>query len=151
MMRLRQIYWLAPASMLSALIAGVLFAIGHHLFYCSIANTEAGSTSLNVLGSSVSRQATSIAIGTAFAFLVKLCLVYAVAVAYVQVFWYDMKTGNPKPTLATLDATFSGTRQLLVLFNYVLWMRYPILLLVALTAWYYSISMHIGGQSFRRD
>ncbi|KAI9828006.1 MAG: hypothetical protein M1819_006849 [Sarea resinae] len=56
-------------------LLGVCAAIGHHVYYESLAGTLAGSAH---------RQQWSSFIGTAFAFLAKASFVSAVAVAYIQ-------------------------------------------------------------------
>lgn len=119
--------------MLGALLAGVLFAVGHHLFYQGLDGTVASDVS--IFGSDLSRQQASIAIGTALAFLVKACLVYAVTVAYIQIFWKGAKAPNAAPTLSTLDDLACAIDNLLVLFKIRVWATYYVLLLVATVAW----------------
>ena len=98
------IHWLAPASMLGGLAAGVLFAGGHHLFYSSLDGKPV--TNGFLFGSSISKQETRVSIGLAFAFLVKACLVFSMSVAFVKLFWREAKAPNPRhvPTLARLDS-----------------------------------------------
>lgn len=127
------IHWLAPISMLGSLIAGILFAVGHHLFYQRLNGTPAST--ISVLGSDISRQQTSIAIGTAFAFLVKACLVYAVTVAYVQVFWKEAKAPTASHTLSSLDDLSCAIDNLLVMCKIPMWLSYWLLLLIATVTW----------------
>lgn len=97
MVRTKEINWLAPASMMGALLAGVLFAVGHHLFYQVLAGkTARTATRFSFLGLDISRQEASIAIGTALAFLTKGCLVYAVVAAYIQAFWKEASESMPR-------------------------------------------------------
>lgn len=127
------IHWLAPSSMLGALLAGILLALGHHLFYQRLDGTVANTA--GILGSDVSRQQASIAIGTAFAFLVKASLVYAVTIAYVQIFWKEAKAPNAAPTLSTLDDLSCAIDNLLVLFKPSKWISYWLLMVLATVAW----------------
>lgn len=121
--------------MLGALFSGALFAIGHHCFYQALAGADVSSDSIHILGSRISRQEASIAIGTALAFLVKACLVFAITVAYSQVLWRTITANIAAPTLATVDKIWSAITNLLVLFDLPLWLKYPILLLLATAAW----------------
>lgn len=70
--------WLQDARtiMLSALIAATLFTMAHHLFYASLDGRDTSRTTFG--------QARNINIGTAFAFLVKMCLAVAIGAAYSQ-------------------------------------------------------------------
>ena len=78
--------------------------------------------------------------GTAFAFSVKACLLFAIGVAFIQVFWSVSHTfGTAKtPTLGQLDSTYSARQNLWTILNPVLWWDHPLLLAVASTAWYVS-------------
>ena len=155
--KLAQIHWIAPASMLGGWTIGILFAAGHHLFYqyvkpigislpClgnllnllsrNLNGKTASTTGFFLLGSSISDQEANTAIGTAFAYLVKACLVFAMSIAFVQVFWSGAKAQTTTPrTLARLDATFSAFYDVPVLFNVPIWLRFPVLLSLAGTAW----------------
>jgi hypothetical protein len=130
----RDIYWLAPVSMLAALLAGIAFAAGHHAFYNYLNDREvpSGDYSMNV-----SKQQTNAALGTAFAFAVKTCLVLAVSTAYVQIFWKHLtarSTGQPL-TLKNVDKSYSALRNALLLVDIPGWRSFPLLFTMALTAW----------------
>ena len=129
------IHWQAPTTVVLALAAGVLFAAGHHLFYKSLDGTPAANIGYNILGSQVSPQQLNIAGGTAFAFLVKACLVTALATAYVQLFWRAMLRKSREVTLERLDTTFSALSNVHYLLKLWIWWRYPVLFLLALIAW----------------
>lgn len=131
-----RIYWQAPTTVILALIAGTLFAVGHHIFYNSLDGQPAPNDNYNILGSHVSTQQVNIAGGTALAFLVKACLVTAIAAAYAQVFWRAMLHRNPEVTLGRLDTTFSAISNIHHLFKMWIWWRYPVLFSLALIAWY---------------
>ena len=137
--------WFAPASMLGALIAGIAFAAGHHLFYRRL-NGRTVSTGSFLGWSSVSEQEANIAIGTAFAYLVKACIGYAISVAFIQAFWREagVRRQARGAILADLDWIFSALDDMLSLFNFPLWLKYPTLLLTATSAWCVSISENLS-------
>ena len=128
-------HWLAPASMLSALAAGILFASGHHLFYRSLDGQPVSHGAL--FGSSISKQEANVSIGLAFAFLVKACLVFSMSVAFVQHFWREAKAPHPRhlPTLAKLDSLHSAFNNVWTLVDVRVWVRSPLPFLIAALAW----------------
>lgn len=130
-------YWWTPLLMVLSSLAGVLLALGHHLFYKSLVDTPA-SINYSIMGNQFTGQQLNIAIGTAFAFLVKVAFVLSVSTAYYQIFWRYMKresTSNKLPTLVCVDTAFSSLDDLISLLTIPLWFRYPILFLMAATAW----------------
>ena len=135
----RHIHWVAPTAVGVALCAGVLFAVGHHLFYWSLNGRAVPQSDYNLLGTSFPRQQINIAAGTTFAFLVNFALASALATAYAQVFWRQMR--RREVTLDALDTTFSAIGDMSQLFKVWIWWRYPLLCCVALIAWYVSHSM----------
>jgi hypothetical protein len=135
----KNIHWLAPVSMLGALAAGTLTAGGHHLFYSHLDGREASSG--NIFGSPISRQEANIAIGTAFAFLVKSSLVFALSIAFAQLFWREAKYAVTTPTLARLDSMYSTMYNIFGLCSVPMWFRYPLLALVGASAWYVSCTI----------
>jgi hypothetical protein len=89
--------WKLPAKMILFLLGGIIFAIGHHLFYSRLHDTPA-------VGGQFS-QDWALRIGTGLAFLSKAALAVAVSVAYAQYFW---KTAAAKGLeLRTLDNMFA--------------------------------------------
>lgn len=129
------VHWLAPASMFGGLVAAALLAVGHHLFYNGLSGTRVVEDA--VFGTSISRQQANIAIGTALAFLFQALLVFVVSVAFIQGFWREVRVRHKttRPTLGLLDSAFSSFSNFITLFNVSIWWRYPLLLLLALTAW----------------
>lgn len=118
---------------------GVLLAMGHHLFNQSLMNKPtSGAVKFVFLGAHVQNQQMNIAIGTAFAFMTKAAFVLAVSLAYYQMLWKyvkrESKQNNP-PTLGTLDVAFSGLNDIISVFTAPVWFRYPLLFLMAATAW----------------
>ena len=134
----RHIHWAVPTTCLAGLIAGVLFALGHHLFYSSLAGNAAADGQFTILGSKVPRQQINIAGGTAFAFLVNFCLGSAMTTAFFQVFWRDMLQRTT--TLEILDATSSVISDLSQFIKLRLWAHHLLLLLLAIIAWLIPIA-----------
>lgn len=119
--------------MLGALAGGSIFAVTHHLFYYFLDGKNADQ-SYSI--SNVSSQEISIALGTALAFLVKACLVFAVSVAFVQVFWRTINAITAvSPTLGCASSAYSASSNPFVLFNMRTWRHYPVLLFLASIAW----------------
>lgn len=118
---------------------GLLLALGHHLFYQSLNNQPTTQTNdYRFFGTHLQGQQLNIAIGTAFAFVIKATLVLAVSIAYYQIIWKYMKEkseDNEAPTLGRLDVAFSGLNDIISLFTAPVWFHYPLLFLMATTAW----------------
>jgi hypothetical protein len=136
------IHWLAPASMLAALLAGILFALAHHVFYQALHGTAVPQTdyTLNAggLSTNVSRQQLTLALGTAFAFATKSCLVIAVSIAWVQCFWRTLTTrSSGKPlTLDNVNTAFAVIHNAFTLVSPAGWRRFSSLFVLALVTWY---------------
>lgn len=134
-----QIHWTAPTAMVASLIVGTLFALCHHLFYASLDRKHA-STSLqgyHVLGTDVSIQQLNTAVGTAFAFLVRACLMLSISIAYFQILiWNVGKHETKGTTLAHLDVMTSALQDLVSLASFKTWWRHPWLWVLAVVAWY---------------
>lgn len=124
--------------MLGGLLFGIAFAVGHHFFYNSLNGKAVSDNESTVLGNGLSQQQMSLAGGSAFALLARASLVYAVTVAFVQLFWKDVTDARRTPvaTFSRLDNISHATNNLLVLLKVPLWPRYWFLLLVAMTTWY---------------
>ena len=137
--KMPQIHWTAPTLMISSLIVGTLFALGHHLFYASLNRKEA-PTSLSgyeVLGTHISFQQLNTAVGTAFAFLVRACLMLSSSVAYFQILiWSVAKYGTGGTKLAHLDVMTSALQDLVSLMSFKTWWRRLWLWGLVVLAWY---------------
>lgn len=131
-----QIYWVTPIAMLLALLVGFLVALGHHLFYSSLAGKPAPTGAYSIAGTNISKQQFNTAVGTAFAFLVKAALAIAVGISYIQAFWHSARVSKKGATLASLDTSYSVLSNPLHLLRLNVWWRHPILLLLAVIAWY---------------
>ncbi|KAK6386625.1 hypothetical protein LTR65_008824 [Meristemomyces frigidus] len=118
------IHWLAPVSMLSAFVAGILFAVGHHVFYQRLDTTHVPADGNTILGPmEVSMQQVNHTAGTAFAFIVKACLTTAVSSAFIQTFWKAVTAVSltKRPTLGRADTAYSGVNNIISLFNAPVW------------------------------
>jgi len=130
------VHWLAPTVMLLALLSGTLLALGHHLFYQSLAGRPAPNGAYSIAGTNVSRQQFNTAVGTAFAFLVKALLALAVGLAYTQAFWRAAQVAEGGIGLAGLDTLHSILSDIVGFLKVHVWWRHPGLLLLAFIAWY---------------
>ncbi|KAF7907530.1 uncharacterized protein EAF01_005116 [Botrytis porri] len=74
--------WQQPTLMISMLSIGFLLSIGHHVFYNSLDGTIAGD---------LARQAWSLQVGAAFAFLAVICFRVAIVAALNQLIWKIVK------------------------------------------------------------
>lgn len=134
-----QIYRTAPTLMVASLIVGTLFALGHHLFYAGLDRKHA-PTSLegyDVLGTNVSIQQFNIAVGTAFAFFVRACLMLSISIAYFQILiWSVGKHGTKGTKLVDLDVLTSALQDLVSLASFRSWRGRPWLWVLAVVTWY---------------
>lgn len=138
-------HWRTPAVMLSSLMVGIALAAGHHAFYASLDSTAVSSESWNIAGWEASQQQINIATGTLFAFVVKASLILAASIAYMQLFFRALNTKDFK--LSTLDHWYGALDDLPSLFCIASYWRYPLLTLVALTAWLLPIAAIISPAS----
>lgn len=133
--------------MFGAFGAGVLAAIGHHVFYNGLSGKPVPNDDyIEVLGWNVDQQQINFAVGTALAFIVKAFLVLAVSASYIQSLWTAAKatrSGGPL-TVSNLDAAFSILGNLLSFARLSFWFGNPLLLLLATTAWYDSNEAKLG-------
>jgi hypothetical protein len=89
------IHWTTPAIMSSLFVAGVLGAIGHHVFYA------------HLNGEPATEQLTMVRYGTALAFFTKSMLVSCVVVCYRQRIWHTLRC--KAMTINGIDGLFSAT------------------------------------------
>jgi hypothetical protein len=89
------IYWTTPVIMASLFVAGVMGAVGHHIFY----------THLD--GQPATEQLMMVRYGTALAFFTKSMLVSCVIVCYRQRIWHTLR--NKAMTINGIDGLFSAT------------------------------------------
>lgn len=134
-----KIHWKAPVVMVGTYASGLFSALGHHFFYEHLNGTVAHDNN-NMPNSTVLEQWSTdgqkfnITIGTALAFLVSASLGAAVSTAYTQVAWQSIK--QQSRMMGTIDAIFAILGSPLAFFNALLWLRLPVLTLLAVTFWY---------------
>ncbi|GAB7365598.1 hypothetical protein MBLNU230_g6667t1 [Neophaeotheca triangularis] len=123
--------------MVLPLIAGIAFAAGHHLFYLHLDGSPINDKGHELAGWELSDQQLNIAVGTAFAFLVKASLVTAMTAAYVQLFWKMIRAENytAKVTLGGIDRSAAALRDVLALCHPTFALRFPLLAVFALFTW----------------
>jgi hypothetical protein len=95
---LSDVHWKAPCTILVTYLAGLIFAIGHHLFYVSLDGKVVDAENRHF------GQQINIAIGTAFAFLVRASLIGTIGATYWQVFWGKILREGKSLPLAHLDS-----------------------------------------------
>ena len=120
----RRINFLAPLLMLSSLIFGTAFALGHHLFYRSLNSSIVESST---------QQEWYTRVGTGLAFLVKTVLGIAIGTAFVQQFWLSLKSQHI--SVKSLDNMSSILNNPLGFVDVKIWSVNLILLLLALAKW----------------
>lgn len=79
------VHWKVPTIMAASLIVGVLFALGHHIFYSRLEGRIPDDKDIY-------RQSTNIAIGTLCSHVVRASSAIAIGVAYWQLFWQTAKS-----------------------------------------------------------
>lgn len=129
-------HWTIPTKIILAFLAGVAIALGHHLFYQQL-DGQIAPTGEYVFGrSQLSKQQFNIAVGTAFAFLVKSSLTLAITCSWIQLFWFVLKRTSTRPLLVDMDHAFSLLQDIRVLFRFSMWHRdYILLIPVAIIFW----------------
>jgi hypothetical protein len=127
--------WKAPALMISSFIIGVLLALGHHLYYASLA----GSIVRDSNGSNwaLYSQEWILRFGLGVAFLVK-AFATAVGLGYTQYVWDAVKQNSV--TIGGLNAFFSAIEDPWAFRRLETWIKSPLGMMIALTAWYANIS-----------
>jgi hypothetical protein len=139
MARSQHIHWVTPVIMTSAFFAAVMLALGHHLFYASLAGSEAPTGAYSIVGADIPRQQLKTGVGTALAFLVKSFLSTTVSVASIQAFWRAACTSRKGPTIASLDSTYSLLTNFLGLFDRSVWVGFPFPRFLAFIAWFVAL------------
>ncbi|SPO04745.1 uncharacterized protein DNG_07430 [Cephalotrichum gorgonifer] len=114
-------YWLPHYSMYFFLIVGVLFAVGHHLFYT------------NLHGKDATNQIRLLRYGAALSFLCKASLAAAAVTAFRQRVWMTVR--RKVLTLAAVDSLFAATEDIFALMNLELFRQAKLAILLAVYVW----------------
>ena len=124
----------ATIGMLSALLLALVLSLGHHGFYHSLAGSTVSNDDFAFLRKvTVSRQQFNITVGNAFASLVKASLAIAISIAYIQLFWRNVR--RSAYPVSKIDTLFSALSNLFTLAKPNVWRRNPILLSVVSIGW----------------
>ncbi|KAI1129960.1 hypothetical protein F5Y10DRAFT_290393 [Nemania abortiva] len=134
--------WRASASILGTFLAGILVSVSHHLYYASFEGTSAEGDR-TIAGYRISNQSFAAAVGTAFSFVVRAFLLFAVSGAYVQLFWRAATHAQKVNTLEEIDTMFSILSDVFAFRQGPTWWRHPMLFLIALIAWLLPIAFTI--------
>jgi hypothetical protein len=122
--RTSRVHWQAPATMISSLLLGIIFAIGHDRCYNHY-NHRPVATSFE--------QKALVDVGTAFAFMVKMFLAIATATAFSQQIWLSLK--RKAESISDIDTLFDILQNAFCFGNVTLWVRHWMLALIALVTW----------------
>ncbi|OJJ47348.1 hypothetical protein ASPZODRAFT_16029 [Penicilliopsis zonata CBS 506.65] len=134
-MGIRSLFKPTLAHMAGSLVTGVILAIGHHLFYRHLAGTRPPDAVYAAFGrsSGLTGQQLNLAVGSAFAFLVKAFLGMGISLAHDQATWRTIKA-RPMPS-AFIDGAFAAKTSLFDLLNLHLWKRSVSTMLLAVVYW----------------
>jgi hypothetical protein len=118
-------HWKTPTVILLAYIAALALAVGHHVFYSSLHRRDVDNYILD--------QEATIAIGTAFAFLVRTTLVIAVGTVYWQMFW--SRLARQSFAISEVDSLAGALTSMFDLVDVRALRNSPDLGMIALLAW----------------
>jgi hypothetical protein len=119
-----RVYWKAPAVMLSALLAGLIFSIVHDRYYHHY-NRQPVENNF--------QQKVIVGVGTACAFLVKMFYTISTTTAFAQQLWLSLQ--YKAESIGDIDALFDILTNALNFRKFTLWARHWVLVLVALLVW----------------
>lgn len=117
--------WRAPLVILLALLAGTGCALAHHLMGSHLNGTPVADAPIS--------QAWISRISTALAFSVKVALAVSVGTVYVQHQWLRIHSQSLKTK--DVDALTSVLGNPLSFTSSIIWLRHPLLILIALISW----------------
>jgi hypothetical protein len=112
--------------MVLSLISGIAFCVGHHFFYANYDSLEVDSVDIS--------QTWIIRIGTGFAFVAKTLLVVATSIAFVQYQWMTLSKQCFK--IRQIDSMTGILGNALSFLESRMWLRFPVLTLLAVGVWY---------------
>jgi hypothetical protein len=139
--------WKNPLKMTALLLAGGALAVGHHLFYQSLAGKPVENNNNNDENSwSMGNQQSNVRYGTAFAFATKTCLAAAVTFAYQQQIWISFRKKYLK--ISTLDAMLQATNDPFSFTNIEFISKSKLGAVLAAVIWYGFPRKHYDPRSF---
>ncbi|KAI1744693.1 hypothetical protein F4680DRAFT_405753 [Xylaria scruposa] len=137
----KSIHWQAPATILFSLFSGVLFAVGHHCFYQYLNGQRVNEARFG--------QQTSIRIGTAASYLVRVAFVVTISTSYWQVFWRTLH--RKKISLHTIDSLADLLSSLSNFCNMAGFRASPILVGLAAVSWLVPLASLIAPATLTID
>lgn len=128
-------HWRALSILLGSLVASILFAIGHHLYYHNLAGTPVSTANALAIGGweGVSSQKLNTAVGTTFAALFRTSLSVAVTTAFAQLVWQALKAKGTK--LNIVDSLSGVLQNPLSFLNWEAWKGSMLLFGLAIAIW----------------
>lgn len=117
--------WRAPTTMLIALFLGLGLALAHHFMGVSLNGKPIARVGI--------AQAWIFRFGTALAFLVKLALATSVGAAYTQHQWQRLREQSFR--ISEVDALTSVLANAFNFLSSTIWLKHPVLALMALISW----------------
>lgn len=134
-----KIHWVSPTNMVGLFFCGIAFAVGHHIYYKSLADT---------IIDDLYHQEKAKRYGNALAFLSKTCLAAAVSVAYHQQIWRTFRV--KALSVGAIDAAFSAATDLTALMRWELIVKANIGAALAFIIWQVC-SFFLGKPSSNAD
>lgn len=125
-----KVSWRAPTTILLALLTGLGFALAHHFMGLSLINKPVAQVDIS--------QAWISRFSTALAFLVKLALATSVGAAYTQHQWQRLHQQDFRTS--EIDALTSVLANAFSFLSSAVWIKQPLLALMALVSWYAPIT-----------
>lgn len=128
--RSTKVSWRAPTTILLALLTGLGFALAHHFMGVSLNNKPVAQVDVS--------QAWISRFSTALAFLVKLALATSVGAAYTQHQWQRLRQQDFRAS--EIDALTSVLANAFSFLSSAVWIKQPVLALMALVSWYAAVT-----------
>lgn len=119
-----RLHWQAPTTMISSLLLGLLFAIGHDRYYHHYDRREVESSL---------EQTVIVNVGTAFAFMVKMFFAISTATVFSQQIWLSLRCRAE--SINDIDTLFDILKNVLYFMKINLWTRHWVLAIIALITW----------------
>lgn len=131
--------WMIPQSkgtMVLALVAGTVLAVGHHLFYSHLAGQIPPNSIYTIANmESLTGQQINLAIGAIFVFFVKTLLSMALLTAHEQTTWRAIKTPGRATKVSVIDGLLRSTNNIFSLVMPELWKRSFLSMVLAMFSW----------------
>jgi hypothetical protein len=131
--------WMIPQSkgtMLLYFVVGIVFTVGHHLFYNHLAGQVPPNSSHSIANVvSLTGQQINLALGAVFVFFVKSFLSMALLTAHEQTTWKAIKDPQKATKVYIIDGLLSSTNNIFSLIMPGLWKRSFLSMALAMFSW----------------